>query len=60
MIEEHVSADTTTAEIKKFLPNAKHFVRILAYNNRFKGVPSQPITFNTPEGGKYSLMIYFN
>jgi len=52
MIEEHVSADTTTAEIKKFLPNAKHFVRILAYNNRFKGVPSQPITFNTPEGGK--------
>lgn len=51
MIEEQVSSDTTTAEIKKFLPNAKHYVRILAHNSRFNGPPSQPIIFNTPEGG---------
>ncbi|KAL4121128.1 hypothetical protein QTP88_013693 [Uroleucon formosanum] len=50
MIEEQVSSDTTTAEIKKFLPNARHFVRILAHNSRFNGPPSQPINFNTPEG----------
>lgn len=52
MIEEQVSSDTTTAEIKKFLPNARHFVRILAHNSRFNGPSSQPINFNTPEGGK--------
>jgi len=53
MIEEQVSSDTTTAEIKKFLPNAKHFVRILAHNSRFNGPPSHPpIVFDTPEGGK--------
>jgi len=51
MIEEQVSSDTTTAEIKKFLPNAKHFVRILAHNSRFNGPPSPPVIFYTPEGG---------
>jgi len=53
MIEEQVSSDMTKVEIKKFLPNAKHNVRILAHNSRFNGPPSQAITFNTPEGGKY-------
>lgn len=50
MIEEQVSSDTTTEEIKKFLPNSKHFVRILAHNSRFNGPPSQVISFDTPEG----------
>lgn len=53
MIEEQVSSDTTTAEITKFLPNAKHYVRILAHNSRFNGPHSQLITFETPEGGNF-------
>lgn len=51
MIEEQVSSDTTTVEIKKFLPNAKHHVRVLAHNSRFNGPYSQLISFETPEGG---------
>lgn len=51
MIEEQVGPETTTAEIKKFIPNSKHFVRILAHNSRFNGPFSPLITFDTPEGG---------
>lgn len=58
MIEEQVSSDTITAEINKFLPNSKHFVRILAYNSRFNGPHSQPITVVTPEGGKFNWISY--
>jgi len=53
MIEEQVGSDMTTAEINKFLPNSKHFVRILAHNSRFNGPYSQSIPVVTPEGGKY-------
>lgn len=51
MIEEKVSSDTTTTEISKFLPNSKHYARILAHNRHFNGPPSQLISFDTPEGG---------
>lgn len=51
MVEVQVSSDTTTAEIKKFLPNSKHFVRILVHNTHFNGPHSQLITFDTPEEG---------
>ncbi|VVC24599.1 Hypothetical protein CINCED_3A009632 [Cinara cedri] len=50
MIEEQVSSDITRTEITKFVPNSKHFVRILAHNNRFNGPASEPITLVTPEG----------
>ncbi|XP_050425383.1 neuroglian isoform X2 [Adelges cooleyi] len=50
MIEEQVGSDTTTVEINKFIPNSKHFVRILAHNSRFNGPFSPLITFDTPEG----------
>ncbi|XP_025205717.1 neuroglian-like isoform X1 [Melanaphis sacchari] len=49
-IEEEVSLDKTSVEIKKFFPNAKNFVSIFAYNSRFNGQHSPPISFNTPEG----------
>lgn len=52
MIEEQVGPSTTVAEIKRFLPNTKHLVRILTYNSRFNGPHSQLITVETPEGGK--------
>lgn len=58
MIEEQVSPETTTAEVTKFLPNAKHYVRILAHNSRFNGPPSESISFNTPEGGKQFYFIF--
>jgi len=51
MVEEHVSPDLTSNEIKSFMPNSKHFVRILVHNSRFNGPHSQLITFDTPEGG---------
>lgn len=51
MVEEQVSSDSTTAEIKKFLPYSTHFVRILVHNTRFNGPHSQLISFDTPEGG---------
>jgi len=59
MIEEQVGSDTTTAEINKFLPNSKHFVRILAHNSRFNGPHSPSILVVTPEGGKqYCGILY--
>ncbi|XP_008180512.1 neuroglian-like [Acyrthosiphon pisum] len=49
-IEEKVSLDRTTVEIKTFFPNAKNFVLIFAYNSRFNGPRSELISFDTPEG----------
>ncbi|KAF0760773.1 neuroglian-like isoform X1 [Aphis craccivora] len=49
-IEEKVSLDRTTVEIKNFFPNANNTVCILAYNSRFNGPLSPNIYFITPEG----------
>ncbi|XP_022162397.1 neuroglian-like isoform X2 [Myzus persicae] len=49
-IEEKVSLDKTTVEIKTFFPNAKHYLLIFAYNSHFNGARSQFISFDTPEG----------
>ncbi|XP_025407502.1 neuroglian-like [Sipha flava] len=50
VIEEQVGPEKITVEITKFLPNVKHYVRILAYNSRFHGPHSQIVSFVTPEG----------
>lgn len=57
MITERVSSNTTVAEITKCLPNVKHYARILAYDDRSDGPPSQLISFYTPRGGK---QIYYS
>ncbi|XP_066590095.1 neuroglian isoform X2 [Prorops nasuta] len=41
---------TTTAMINKFVPYSKNYVRILAYNGRYAGPPSETLGFDTPEG----------
>lgn len=43
-------ANTTEALIKKFIPYSKNYVRILAYNGRYNGPPSEILSFDTPEG----------
>lgn len=58
MITERVSSNSTRAEITKCIPNAKHYVRILAYDNSSDGTPSQLISFETPEGGKPIFIKY--
>ncbi|XP_025162697.1 neuroglian isoform X2 [Harpegnathos saltator] len=40
----------THAEVSKFIPYSKNFVRILAYNGRYNGPASELLTFDTPEG----------
>ncbi|XP_065332463.1 neuroglian isoform X1 [Cloeon dipterum] len=50
MREIHVSSDNSRALINKFVPYSKNFVRIMAYNGRFNGPPSEILSFNTPEG----------
>ncbi|KAL1110491.1 hypothetical protein AAG570_008019, partial [Ranatra chinensis] len=50
MRETLVKDDSTKALITKFVPNAKNFARILAYNSRYNGPPSEVLEFNTPEG----------
>lgn len=55
MIEEQVNPTTTTAEIMKFIPNTKNIVRVLAHNSHYNGPPSQEVSFDTPEGGKYQI-----
>ncbi|KAG7203224.1 hypothetical protein KM043_010327 [Ampulex compressa] len=40
----------TSALINKFVPYSKNYVRILAYNGRYDGPPSETLGFETPEG----------
>lgn len=50
MKEILMKKDTAKALVKKFTPNAINFARILAFNDRFDGPPSNTIQFETPEG----------
>ncbi|CAH0765981.1 unnamed protein product [Diatraea saccharalis] len=45
-----VKADATQALVTKFRPFKKNNVRILAYNGRYNGPPSDVLSFVTPEG----------
>ncbi|XP_033310164.1 neuroglian isoform X1 [Bombus bifarius] len=40
----------THALVTKFVPFNKNYVRILAYNGRYAGPPSETLSFDTPEG----------
>ncbi|XP_044013518.1 neuroglian isoform X1 [Aphidius gifuensis] len=42
--------NTTKADIDKFVPFSKNWVRIMAYNGRYNGPTSELVSFNTPEG----------
>lgn len=48
--EIHVTSESNRALVTKFTPNAENHARILAYNGRYNGPPSDTLTFPTPEG----------
>ncbi|XP_068626335.1 neuroglian isoform X1 [Battus philenor] len=45
-----VKADASNALVSKFRPFKKNNARILVYNGRFNGPPSEVLSFLTPEG----------
>lgn len=50
MREILVKADATSALVTKFVPHCKNNARIVVYNGRYNGPPSDTVTFVTPEG----------
>lgn len=50
MREIHVKGDATRALVNKFVPHARNIARVLVYNSRYNGPPSEILSFDTPEG----------
>lgn len=50
MRETHVKNDATRTLVTKFTPFSKNYARILVYNGRYNGPPSETLSFDTPEG----------
>ncbi|XP_043273621.1 neuroglian isoform X2 [Venturia canescens] len=49
-MREVTVGNRTRAVIDKFVPYSKNYVRVLAFNGRYNGPPSEVLSFNTPEG----------
>jgi hypothetical protein len=47
-----VKGEKTNTMVTKFIPHSKNFARVLVYNSRYNGPPSETLSFDTPEGGK--------
>ncbi|KAL7029724.1 hypothetical protein ACKWTF_006332 [Chironomus riparius] len=45
-----MKSNTSKALVDKFTPDSKNYARIMAFNDRFNGPPSNTIEFDTPEG----------
>jgi hypothetical protein len=52
MREIDVKGEKTSTMVTKFIPHSKNFARVLVYNSRYNGPPSDILSFDTPEGGK--------
>ncbi|CAG2066113.1 unnamed protein product [Timema podura] len=50
MREIDVKSKDTRSLINKFIPHSKNFARVLAYNGRYNGPPSDTVNFDTLEG----------
>ncbi|XP_054278770.1 neuroglian isoform X2 [Macrosteles quadrilineatus] len=50
MREIHVKGDATRALVNRFVPHTKNYARVLVYNSRYNGPPSETLSFDTPEG----------
>lgn len=48
--EIHVKGDATRALVTKFIPHTKNYARVLVFNGRYNGPPSETLSFDTPEG----------
>lgn len=51
MREINVKGDIHRAMVTKFVPHSKNFARVLVFNGRYNGPPSDILSFDTPEGG---------
>lgn len=47
-----MKGEKTNTMVTKFIPHSKNFARVLVYNSRYNGPPSETLSFDTPEGGK--------
>ena len=45
-----MKSNTSRSLVTKFTPDSTNFARIMAFNDRFSGPPSNTIQFDTPEG----------
>lgn len=50
MREINVKGDTNRAMVTKFVPHSKNYARVLVFNGRYNGPPSDTLSFDTPEG----------
>ncbi|XP_049962681.1 neuroglian [Schistocerca serialis cubense] len=50
MREIQVKGESTRTLVTKFVPHSKNYARVLVYNGRYNGPPSDTLTFQTPEG----------
>jgi hypothetical protein len=50
--EIDVKGEKTNTMVTKFIPHSRNFARVLVYNSRYNGPPSETLSFDTPEGGK--------
>ncbi|KAK7793446.1 hypothetical protein R5R35_010061 [Gryllus longicercus] len=50
MREIQVKGTNARALVTKFIPHSKNYARVLAFNGRHNGPPSDVISFDTPEG----------
>ncbi|XP_055709240.1 neuroglian isoform X1 [Phlebotomus papatasi] len=48
--EIHVKSDSNRALVDKCTPNALNYAKVLVYNSRYNGPPSETVSFTTPEG----------
>lgn len=50
MKEILIKSDAHKVLVNEFMPYSKNYARILVYNGRFNGPPSNTLSFETPEG----------
>ncbi|XP_026272122.1 neuroglian isoform X2 [Frankliniella occidentalis] len=50
MREINVKGDIHRVVVNKFVPHSKNYARVLVFNGRYNGPPSDTLSFDTPEG----------
>ncbi|XP_044742143.1 neuroglian [Chrysoperla carnea] len=48
--EIQIKGDENRALVSKFVPHTKNYARVLVFNGRYNGPPSEVLYFTTPEG----------
>lgn len=50
-----MQAEATKTLLDKFVPHTMNYARVLVFNGRYSGPPSETLSFETPEGSKYTF-----